>query len=124
MRLHFMALRGSPSDLDILVCPERDHVARMLASLADFGFPSAEVSPDYVLSENKILQLARFQVQIRLMTTITGVDLHEAWGSRVTGTYGGVRAFFLGRSALIKNKSAAGRAKDLADLEALRDKRG
>jgi hypothetical protein len=120
-----VAFHGAPrftGDLDILVRPDRDQVSRMLRALADFGFPSAETSPDYLLSEKKMLQLGRIPVQVHVMTTITGVNWPQAWESRQGGSYGGVPVFFLGRSALIANKTATGRPKDLADVEALRRK--
>jgi hypothetical protein len=118
-----VAFHGAPrftGDLDIHVRPDRDQVSRMLRVLADFGFASEDTSPDYLLSLNKILQLGRFPVQVHVMTSITGVSWNEAWESRDAGTYGGVPVFFLGRSALIANKSATGRPKDLADVDALR----
>jgi hypothetical protein len=92
----------------------------MLRVLADFGFPSTETSADHLLSQNKMLQLGRIPVQVHVMTDITGVSWPQAWESREGGSYGGVAVFFLGRSALIANKSATGRPKDLADVEALR----
>jgi hypothetical protein len=57
---------------------------------------------------------------LNLMTSIDGLTFEEAWRSRVEGTFGGVPAFFIGKEALIRNKTAAGRAQDLADLELLR----
>jgi hypothetical protein len=69
-----------------------------------------------------MLQLGRMPVQVHVMTAITGVNWPHAWESRESGAYGGVPVFFLGRSALIANKTATGRPKDLADVEALRHK--
>ena len=43
----------------------------------------------------------------------------EAWADRITHEVEGLSIPFIGRAALVKNKRAAGRAKDLADLEAL-----
>jgi hypothetical protein len=37
----------------------------------------------------------------------------------VTGHYGNLEVFYLGREQLILNKRALGRKKDLADLEAI-----
>jgi hypothetical protein len=53
------------------------------------------------------------------ITSISGVAFEEAWPDRVTHEVAGLRIPFLGRSALVLNKRASGRAKDLADLEAL-----
>lgn len=62
--------------------------------------------------------------QIHVMTSISGVNWDSAWDSRQTGSYGDVPVFFIGRDALVSNKQAAGRAKDLADVEALRPPHG
>jgi hypothetical protein len=77
------------------------------------------VTADYVLERQKILQLGREPVQVHLMTKVTGLAWDEAWASRRAGSYGDVPVFFIGREALLVNKRAAGRLKDLADVEAL-----
>jgi hypothetical protein len=113
---------GAPrftGDLDILIHPDVQQVGKMLAALARFGFPAQDVAPTYVLEQEKIIQLGRQPGQVHLMTTITGVGWDEAWASRQQGLYGHVPVFFIGRQALIDNKRATGRTKDLADVEAL-----
>jgi hypothetical protein len=50
---------------------------------------------------------------------LTGVSFDEAWATRVDADYGGVRFPLIGRDALIKNKAALRRPKDLLDLELL-----
>jgi hypothetical protein len=94
-------------------------MSRMLAALDKFGFPTNEVTADYLLDRQKILQLGRVPVQVHLMTRVTGLTWDEAWASRQAGSYGDVPVFFMGRGALLVNKRAAGRLKDLADVEAL-----
>ena len=95
---------------------------RLLSAIERFGFPTAGVTPDYLLAHGKILQLGRVPVQIHVMTSITGVCWSEAWASRQQGAYGGVPVFFIGLSALLANKAAAARPKDVADIKALRRK--
>jgi hypothetical protein len=118
-----VAFHGAPrftGDLDILIRPNLDQVQRALAALKDFGFPSEQIVAEDVLQERSILQLGRVPVQIYLMTSISGVNWDSAWDSREPGSYGSVPVLFIGRGALLTNKRAAGRAKDLADVEALR----
>ena len=67
----------------------------------------------------RVIQLGEPPVRIDLITSITGFSWEEAFSSRVLGNYGDVPVYFLGREPFIKNKRAIGRAKDLADIEAL-----
>jgi len=120
-----VAFHGAPrstGDIDILVRPEQEHVVRVLAAIERFGFPTLGVTSEYLLVHGKILQLGRVPVQIHVMSSITGVDWNEAWDSRQQGLYGGVPVFFIGLAALIANKAAAARPKDIADIKALRAK--
>lgn len=117
-----VAHHGAPrftGDLDVLIRPAIESVEKMLSALAAFGFPADEVGAAYLLTQGKILQLGRVPVQVHIMTSISGVGWDQAWASREQGVYGGVPISFIGREALIANKRAAGRTKDLADVEAL-----
>ncbi|SRR5258708_700354 len=120
-----VAFHGAPratGDIDILIRPEHEHVVRLLSAIELFGFPTEGVTPEYLLSYSKILQLGRIPVQIHIMTSITGVPWEDAWASREAGVYGGIPVFFIGLAALLANKAAAARAKDVADIKALRRK--
>lgn len=117
-----VAFHGAPrftGDLDILVRPSPEHVDRVLDALRDFGFPGGEVTSDDLLQGRQILQLGQVPVQVHIMTGISGVTWETAWNSKSEGTYGRASVFFIGREILVRNKRAAGRMKDLADIEAL-----
>jgi hypothetical protein len=58
-------------------------------------------------------------VQIHVMSAISGVSWDEAWADRVEGPLGRHSVSFLGRAAFLRDKRAAGRPKDLADIDAL-----
>jgi len=55
---------------------------------------------------------------------VTGVEFDDAWAGRVVHRVEELDVPFLGREALIRNKRAAGRLKDLGDLEALGEEPG
>jgi len=60
-----VAFHGAPratGDLDILTRPEHEHVVRLLSAIERFGFPTVGVTPEYLLSYGKILQLGRVPV--------------------------------------------------------------
>ncbi|MBI4876834.1 MAG: hypothetical protein HY822_19530 [Acidobacteria bacterium] len=117
-----VAFHGAPrftGDLDLLIRPDESSVNRMLAVVQEFGFPIAGVNSTDLLERQTILQLGRVPRQIHLMTAVSGLTWEVAWNSRQEGKYGDVRVLYLGREALLTNKRACGRAKDLADVEAL-----
>jgi len=56
---------------------------------------------------------------VDVLTELSGVSFDEAWESRAVADLEGLPVAFLGREALIANKRASGRLKDLADVERL-----
>ena len=58
-------------------------------------------------------------VRIELLNEISGVSPEEVWNHRVPGMYEKVKVHFIGLDELIRNKKAAGRPKDLQDLNEL-----
>jgi hypothetical protein len=58
--------------------------------------------------------------RIDLLTEISGVSFDEAWASRIETEVESRTVPFIGREALLKNKQATGRPKDLADIARLR----
>jgi hypothetical protein len=117
-----LAFHGAPrftGDMDVLIRPTRENADRLLAALRDFGFPTADLQPDDVTDPRRILQMGVEPVQIHVMSEISGVPWEEAWAGRVTGRCGRHDVAFLGRETFLRNKRAAGRPKDLADIDAL-----
>ncbi len=122
---HAMAANGVPratGDLDVLVRPERFNAERLLAALHDFGAPTADHGVTAADFERlgTVYQIGLPPRRIDLLTAISGVDFDRAWASRVAVQVEDMSVPFLGIEALIDNKVAAGRAKDLADVELLR----
>ncbi len=119
---HALAFHGRPrftKDLDVFVEPTPANADRLLSALADFGFGDAGLSAGDFSRPGKIVQLGVAPNRIDLLTAIDGVAFDEAWAGRATGCFGAVPVAYLGREAFIKNKRAAGRPQDLADIDAL-----
>ena len=117
-----LAFHGAPrftGDLDVLIRPTAENASRLLLALEAFGFPVLELSPEAVADHRRMLEMGVPPVQIRVMSTITGVDWNDAWTGSVEGSLGSHRVRFLGRDSFLRNKRAAGRPKDLADIDAL-----
>ena len=117
-----LAYHGAPrftGDLDILVRPTASNASRLLKALDDFGFPTPNLSATDVADERRMIEMGVPPVQIHVMSTISGVDWTEIWERRVDGPFGDRTVAYIGRDTLIRNKRAAARPKDLADIDAL-----
>lgn len=117
-----LAFHGAPrftGDLDILVRPAIENAARLLTALEAFGFPVPELSRGAIADGRRMLQMGVPPVQIHVMSAISGVEWEEAWSDRIEGPLGSHTVQFLGREMFLRNKRAAGRPKDLADIDAL-----
>ena len=118
-----LAFHGAPrytGDLDILVRPTDENGARLLTAIAAFGFPTAAVTPQDIVHGNKVIQMGEIPVQLHVMSAIDGVTFDEVWDGRKAGRLGQQDVAFIGEAEFVKNKRAAGRLKDLADIQALR----
>lgn len=123
---HALAHHAKPrytKDLDLFVEPDRENAVRVVAALEEFGFGGLGISLDDFDRPGRILQLGTPPNRVDLMTSIDGVTFPEAWASRVEGAYGSRNVPYIGYDALVRNKTAAGRAQDLADLQTLRHAR-
>lgn len=123
---HAMALHGVPratGDLDVLVKPTPRNARRVIQALGAFGAPVEAHGVHQVDFEtpDTVYQIGLPPRRIDLMTSITGVEFDEAWSSRQVVEIADMAVPFLGRDALIRNKRAAGRDKDLVDLRLLTD---
>lgn len=107
-------------DLDIWIDPVPDNAARVYGALASFGAPLSELSESDLCAPDLVFQIGVAPRRIDLMTSITGVEFEDAWPARTEASYAGVRFPIIGIEALMKNKQALARPKDLVDLDLLR----
>ena len=119
-----LAVHGVPratGDLDVWIALDSDNAGRVHGALVAFGAPMVAmgVTRDDFTRGGQVVQIGLPPRRIDVLTAITGVGFDEAWLERVTHDVEGLAVPFIGRGALVKNKRATGRAKDLADLEAL-----
>jgi hypothetical protein len=115
---------GAPrntQDFDVLVNPSPEQLSKLRHTLREFA--AVEVPGDWEVLPPHIIQMGFIPFQFHIMGQIDGVAWEEAWASRSPGVYGGVPVYYLGREALLKNKTAAGRDKDKADVKSLTRKK-
>jgi len=122
-----LAVHGAPrytGDIDVFIRPTPANARRLLQALSAFGFPTGDLRPDDVIDPDRVLQMGVEPVQIHVMAAITGVGWDEAWNGRTVAPCGSRDLPFIGRREFIANKRAAGRLKDLADIQAIDEAAG
>jgi hypothetical protein len=78
----------------------------------------ANHSGDFEASD-RVIQFGLPPLRVDVLTSVGGLTFDEAWDTRQEGVLLEVPVAFLGRDALVRNKRASGRGKDLEDAEAL-----
>jgi len=117
-----LAFHGQPrytGDLDIFVAREQDNADKLMEVIEAFGFGQSGIKRDDFIQVDHVVQLGRAPNRIDILTGISGVAFDEAWESREQGSIADVAVFVISRDLLIKNKRAANRDKDQADIKLL-----
>lgn len=117
-----LAFHGRPrytGDVDFFIARDTDNAAALMQVIDAFGFGSAGIEHGDFLKENHVIQLGREPNRIDILTGISGVGFDEAWRNREQGDISGLPVFVISRDLLIKNKRAANRDKDQADIRLL-----
>ena len=121
---HAVAFHGHPratKDLDVLVRARPDNAERVYRALAAFGAPldAFDVEAEDFATYDGVLQIGLPPRRIDILNRVDGITFDEAVEENLSFTLEGTRIPVIGRAALIKNKRAAGRPQDLADIAAL-----
>ena len=121
---HVMAALGVPratGDLDVWVDPAPDNAQRVWQALLEFGAPVAALplSKRDLEIPGQVVQMGVPPQRIDILRGVTGVEFETAWRERIVHRVDTLDVPFIGREALLRNKRATGRAKDLADVEIL-----
>jgi len=120
---HALAAHGRPratGDLDIWVRPTPENAQRVWRALVSFGAPLDELHVDDLATPGIVFQIGIAPARIDILTAATGIAFEGAWSQRATFEVDGRALPFLSREDLIRNKSAVGRPRDLADIDDLK----
>ena len=119
-----LAAHGHPrytGDLDLWVRPVASNVEKLLDTLKRFGFGEIGLKTDDFLQPGAVVQLGYPPSRIDLLTAIDGVEFDACYARRLVMNIAVVDLPVIGLEEFRANKRAAGRVRDLADLEALDD---
>jgi hypothetical protein len=123
---HALAAHGhvrATEDLDVWIRPDERNAKRVIAALRAFGAPLHDLTEKDLATPGLVFQIGVAPIRIDVLTAIDGVEFAEAWAARYSTQFADQPVPVLSIADLIKNKRAAGRTQDLADVERLEGKR-
>lgn len=108
-------------DIDVFVRASPGNAKRVFSALQRFGAPlkAHGVSEALFAKEQYGYRMGRKPQLIEILTKIDGVTFEQASIDAISIDLGEFRVPVIGLTALLRNKKAAGRPKDLLDVEAL-----
>ena len=117
-----VAYHGYPratADMDVWIAVHPQNAQRVIDVLKEFGFNPPDLSLDLFLKEGQVIRMGVPPVRIELLTSISGVGFKECLDARTVANLDGVEVPIIDLAHLKINKRAAGRHRDLNDLENL-----
>lgn len=117
-----VAYHGYPratADMDIWIAIHPQNAKKLITALNEFGLDLPELTPEIFLTAEQIIRMGVPPVRIEIATTISGVDFAECYAARLVDVLDGIEVNLISLAHLKANKKAAGRHKDLDDLENL-----
>ncbi len=121
---HALAAHGvvrASGDLDVLVRPTRDNARLVVQALRMFGAPLEQhgIGAEDFEREGTVYQLGLPPRRIDLLTKVSGLTFDEAADGGAEVDVAGVTFRVPSAEALLVNKRASGREKDLEDVRRL-----
>jgi hypothetical protein len=107
------------ADLDIWVSTAAGNAARLLEVMGAFGFAGEDLDAGLFTEPDRVVRMGVPPVRIELLTGVDGVEFRDCWSRRVDAEWDGTPLHLIALADLKRNKRAAGRHKDLDDLEHL-----
>ncbi len=106
-------------DIDIWVEKTEKNADKILKVLKKFGFKVSQINKQLLVREKQILRMGNPPLRIEILTSISGVFFEECYYEAVIAKISGINVPFINLKHLLLNKKAAGRLKDLNDVEQL-----
>jgi predicted nucleotidyltransferase len=107
------------NDLDVWVNISPENAARIEQALREFGFAATGLTSSLFLSRNNVIRMGVPPIRIEILTSVSGVEFESCYLEKEMVRIEEMEVPVISLARLRQNKSASGRAKDLADLESL-----
>ncbi|MDB5002187.1 MAG: hypothetical protein JWQ34_412 [Mucilaginibacter sp.] len=109
-------------DIDIWVDRTAENYSKIIQAFFDFGMPVFDMTEDAFLNDENldVFSFGRPPTSIDIMIKVKGLDFNECFDNSVFFDEDGLQIRTIHINNLINAKKAAGRSKDLNDLENLK----
>jgi hypothetical protein len=107
-------------DIDLWIAQDAATIEAIRATLVEFGFAEGAVRGLVLDQPHHMTRFGAEPNRIELFTSVAELDFETCWARRTTATSGTLDFSVISRDDLIASKVAAGRPRDLADLDELR----
>ncbi len=109
-------------DMDVLVERSAENYNRIVNAFRDFGMPTFDMTAHNFLNNSAfdVFTFGRQPVAIDILTAIKGLSFEEVFAEASDEIVDGLRIRLIHYNHLIRAKEAAGRARDLNDIEQLK----
>jgi hypothetical protein len=105
--------------MDVLIATDDANLNKLLKAFYEFGAPT--IAKDHFKEKGNVFRMGRSPIKINVINEASGIDIEDCYSRRNVIHIDGIDISLISREDLLKNKKAAGRAKDLADVENLED---
>lgn len=106
-------------DIDVWVAPNPENAGKTISALREFGFDMPDSAEQLLLTPKNILRMGVPPVRIEVLSSLSGVSFDQCYAERIVAVIDDVEVPIISLRHLKINKRAAGRAKDLIDVEHL-----
>jgi hypothetical protein len=124
---HAFAVHAYPrqtQDLDLWVRRSAENATRIRLALDEFGFSIGDEGERQLTLERNMLQLGHPPNRVDILTFLDGCEFDSAVGRLQRATIVGRELGVLGLKDFLATKRVSGRAKDLDDINRLREHYG
>lgn len=104
-------------DIDIFIEATPENAQRTMNALNQTGYDVTDLTIEDLLTKKVLIR--QYVLETDVHPFVAGVTFEEVWQERVEDKIGNTPTSFASLDHLIQMKKAAGRPKDLADLEIL-----
>lgn len=104
-------------DIDLFIEKTVENAEKTLKALKAFGYDLSDICLDDLLSKKVLIR--QYVVETDIHPFVKGIDFETVWKDKVESKIGSTKVYFASLDDLITMKKAAGRPKDLEDMEVL-----